>query len=161
MKIVNKLENNQTKDGHGRANDPGCFFLGLPDQERHAHEKNCQQLHFCYPPQYAAVIKDQCDINGMYGHPGRHGQTEARIPIYQGESEMQDENRKLGEVVLRNLQGASRTDTPLEVTEEKKLRVRYALWVHDGVATQEQSEAHWKKFTELPVVDLWAKPAKN
>ncbi|HEX5750263.1 MAG TPA: Hsp70 family protein [Archangium sp.] len=51
-------------------------------------------------------------------HPGRHGQTEARIPIYQGESEMQDENRKLGEVVLRNLQGASRADTPLEVTFE-------------------------------------------
>ena len=41
-----------------------------------------------------------------------------------------------------------------EVTEEKKLRVRYALWVHDGVATQEQSEAHWKKFTEMPVIDL-------
>ncbi|MFY0572104.1 Hsp70 family protein [Archangium lansingense] len=51
-------------------------------------------------------------------HPGRHGQTEARIPIYQGESELQDENRKLGEVVLRNLQGASRGDTPLEVTFE-------------------------------------------
>ncbi|WNG61756.1 Hsp70 family protein [Archangium gephyra] len=51
-------------------------------------------------------------------HPGRHGQTEARIPIFQGESEMQDENRKLGEVVLRNLQGASRSDTPLEVTFE-------------------------------------------
>jgi molecular chaperone DnaK len=51
-------------------------------------------------------------------HPGRHGQTEARIPIYQGESEMQDENRKLGEVVLRNLQGSARGDTPLEVTFE-------------------------------------------
>ncbi|MGZ3457945.1 MAG: Hsp70 family protein, partial [Archangium sp.] len=51
-------------------------------------------------------------------YPGRHGQTEARIPIYQGESELQDENRKLGEVVLRNLQGASRTETPLEVTFE-------------------------------------------
>jgi molecular chaperone DnaK len=50
--------------------------------------------------------------------PGRHGQTEARIPIYQGESELQDENRKLGEVVLRNLQAGSRGDTPLEVTFE-------------------------------------------
>ena len=52
-------------------------------------------------------------------------------------------------------------DTPVEVTEGKKLRVRYALWVHDGVPSQEQSEAHWKKFTEMPVVDLWAKPAKK
>jgi hypothetical protein len=52
-------------------------------------------------------------------------------------------------------------DTPVEVTEANKLRVRYALWVHDGVATQEQSETHWKKFTEMPVVDLWAKPAKK
>jgi hypothetical protein len=45
-------------------------------------------------------------------------------------------------------------DTPVEVTEEKKLRVRYALWVHDGVAAQEQSEAHWKNFVKLPVIDL-------
>jgi molecular chaperone DnaK len=51
-------------------------------------------------------------------YPGSHGQTEARISVYQGESDMQDENRKLGEVVLRNLQGTSRTDTPLEVTFE-------------------------------------------
>ncbi|HEX8441264.1 Hsp70 family protein, partial [Archangium sp.] len=51
-------------------------------------------------------------------YPGRHGQTEARISIYQGESDLTDENQKLGEVVLRNLQGASRTDTPLEVTFE-------------------------------------------
>jgi hypothetical protein len=52
-------------------------------------------------------------------------------------------------------------DKPMEVTEANQLRVRYALWVHDGVATQEQSETHWKKFTEMPVVDLWAKPAKK
>jgi molecular chaperone DnaK len=51
-------------------------------------------------------------------YPSSHGQTEARIPIYQGESDHQDENRKLGEVVLRNLQGSSRTETPLEVTFE-------------------------------------------
>ncbi|WNG40882.1 Hsp70 family protein [Archangium violaceum] len=51
-------------------------------------------------------------------HPSTHGQTEARIPIYQGESELQDENRKLGEVVLRDLEVGSRGDTPLEVTFE-------------------------------------------
>lgn len=50
-------------------------------------------------------------------------------------------------------------DTPVEVTREKKLRARYALWVHDGVATQEQSEQHWKVFTEMPIPDLW--PAKK
>lgn len=45
-------------------------------------------------------------------------------------------------------------DTPVEVTREKKLRVRYGLWVHDSVATQEQCEEHWKKFTSLTVADL-------
>ncbi len=45
-------------------------------------------------------------------------------------------------------------DTPVEVTREKKLRVRYGLWVHDSVATREQCEEHWKKFTSLPVADL-------
>lgn len=49
-------------------------------------------------------------------------------------------------------------DTPVEVTEATKLRVRYGLWVHDGVATQAQSEAQWKAFTELPVADLAPKP---
>lgn len=51
-------------------------------------------------------------------YPGNAGQQEARIPVYQGESEYQDENRKLGEVVLRNLHVAARSDTPLEVTFE-------------------------------------------
>lgn len=45
-------------------------------------------------------------------------------------------------------------DTPLEVTDVKKLRLRYALWVHDGVATQAESEARWVQFTQLPVADL-------
>ncbi|XXF77689.1 Hsp70 family protein [Myxococcaceae bacterium GXIMD 01537] len=51
-------------------------------------------------------------------YPGTSGQQEARIPVYQGESEYQDENRKLGEVVLKNLHVAARSDTPLEVTFE-------------------------------------------
>jgi molecular chaperone DnaK len=77
-------------------------------------------------------------------YPGSHGQTEARIPIYQGESDLQDENRKLGEVVLRNLQGSSRTDTPLEVTfelsNEGTLSVR-ALDMRTGVAESVKLEA--------------------
>lgn len=45
-------------------------------------------------------------------------------------------------------------DTPVEIAVGQKLRLRYGLWVHDGVPTKEESEAHWKKFTELPVADL-------
>ncbi|SKA99658.1 Methane oxygenase PmoA [Prosthecobacter debontii] len=45
-------------------------------------------------------------------------------------------------------------EKPIEITEAKKLRVRYALWVHDGVPTQKQSEVQWKAFVDLPVVDL-------
>jgi molecular chaperone DnaK len=77
-------------------------------------------------------------------YPGSHGQTEARIPIYQGESERQDENHKLGEVVLRNLQGASRGEVPLEVTFELSnegiLAVR-ALDVKTGLAEAVRLEA--------------------
>ena len=43
------------------------------------------------------------------------------------------------------------------VTDTSKLRVRYGLWVHDGVASLEQSEAQWKVFVELPPADLAAK----
>lgn len=53
-------------------------------------------------------------------------------------------------------------DTPVEVTEQKPLRVRYALWAHDGVTTQAQSEAQWKAFVERPVADLHPpKPTKK
>lgn len=51
-------------------------------------------------------------------------------------------------------------DEPVQVTAEKKLRVRYGLWVHDGVISREQGEAHWHRFTELPVSDL-NPPAKK
>ncbi|WP_164012669.1 Hsp70 family protein [Pyxidicoccus trucidator] len=50
--------------------------------------------------------------------PGTSGQNEARIPVYQGESEFQDENYKLGEVVLKNLHVAARGEVPLEVVFE-------------------------------------------
>ncbi len=51
-------------------------------------------------------------------YPGSSGQQEARIPVYQGESEFQDENYKLGEVVLKRLHVAARGDVPLEVVFE-------------------------------------------
>ncbi len=53
-------------------------------------------------------------------------------------------------------------DTPVEVTEAKPLRVRYGLWVHDGVPAPARSEAQWKAFTEMPVADLSpVKPVKR
>ena len=45
----------------------------------------------------------------------------------------------------------------IQVTDTEKLRVRYGLWVHDGVATQAQSEAQWQAFVALPPADFAAK----
>jgi molecular chaperone DnaK len=50
--------------------------------------------------------------------PGQAGQTRARIPIYQGENEEQDANHKLGELVLRELNGGDRASAPIEVVFE-------------------------------------------
>jgi molecular chaperone DnaK len=51
-------------------------------------------------------------------YPGRHGQTEVKIPVYQGESDYADENARLGELVLSELSGIRRSDVPIEVTFE-------------------------------------------
>lgn len=45
-------------------------------------------------------------------------------------------------------------DAPVAIAAGAKLRLRYGLWVHDGVATREQSEARWQDFAGLPVTDL-------
>jgi hypothetical protein len=45
-------------------------------------------------------------------------------------------------------------ESAIEVGEGKKLRLRYALWVHDGVTTQQRTEAIWKTFADLPLVSL-------
>jgi molecular chaperone DnaK len=50
--------------------------------------------------------------------PGRTGQTQARIPVYQGESEFTDECTKLGEVVLTDISVVNRAEVPIEVTFE-------------------------------------------
>jgi len=50
--------------------------------------------------------------------PGHTGQTEARIVIYQGESEYCDENAKLGEVRLKDLKVVDRAMAPIEVSFE-------------------------------------------
>jgi molecular chaperone DnaK len=48
--------------------------------------------------------------------PGHAGQREARITIYQGESEYCDESTKLGEVTLRDLNVVERSQTPIDVS---------------------------------------------
>jgi molecular chaperone DnaK len=50
--------------------------------------------------------------------PSQAGQTAARLPIYQGESDWADECVKLGELVLGNLTVERRADVPIEVTFE-------------------------------------------
>jgi hypothetical protein len=42
----------------------------------------------------------------------------------------------------------------IEVTDTKRLRLRYGLWVHDGVPSQAECEAQWKAFAALPPADL-------
>ncbi|MBX5484177.1 MAG: Hsp70 family protein [Myxococcaceae bacterium] len=50
--------------------------------------------------------------------PGQHGQSHVRIPIYQGDSDYQDENRKLGEVSLQHINAVDRSQAPIEVVFE-------------------------------------------
>lgn len=50
--------------------------------------------------------------------PGRTGQTQARIPVFQGESEFSDECTRLGEVVLSDINVVNRAEVPIEVTFE-------------------------------------------
>lgn len=45
-------------------------------------------------------------------------------------------------------------DESLEVTAERKLRLRYGLWVHDGVPDLEEIETQWKHFSGLPEAKL-------
>lgn len=45
-------------------------------------------------------------------------------------------------------------DGKIEVSETARLRLRYGLWAHDGIATQEQSESVWKRFVAMPLADL-------
>lgn len=48
-------------------------------------------------------------------------------------------------------------EASIEVTDTAPLRLRYGLWVHDGMASREQSESHWKSFSAMPLADLDAK----
>ncbi len=50
--------------------------------------------------------------------PNRAGQTAARIPVYQGESEWADECTRLGELVLTDLTVQNRGEVPIDVSFE-------------------------------------------
>lgn len=50
--------------------------------------------------------------------PSQAGQRDVRIPIYQGEANKAEENTKLGEVTLRDLEVIARADVPIEVSFE-------------------------------------------
>jgi molecular chaperone DnaK len=50
--------------------------------------------------------------------PNRIGQTDARMPVFQGEADYANENTRLGEVVLTDLHVERRADVPIEVTFE-------------------------------------------
>ncbi len=77
-------------------------------------------------------------------YPGHHGQTEARIPVYQGESDNAQEDARLGELVLHDLPVAQRGEVPIEVTfelsSEGTLSVR-AVDVTTGLAEGIRIEA--------------------
>ncbi len=51
-------------------------------------------------------------------------------------------------------------EAPIEVTDEKKLRLRYGLWAHDGAPARQEAEARWQQFAEMPLAGL-APPAKK
>ena len=38
----------------------------------------------------------------------------------------------------------------LEVTRDQPLRLRYGLWIHDGVVSRDAADAVWKSFAESP-----------
>jgi molecular chaperone DnaK len=80
--------------------------------------------------------------------PGRIGQTEARIPIFQGEGDKVEECSKLGELSLKDLQGGHRADHPIEVTFE--LTVDGTLSVHaKDIATGQERSIRIDARTEL------------
>lgn len=85
--------------------------------------------------------------------PSSHGQTEVRIPVYQGESETVDGSAKLGELVLKDLQNSSRDATPLEVVFELSSEATLTVRVTDlttGLAEAVRLEAR----TNLPVNEV-------
>ena len=49
-------------------------------------------------------------------------------------------------------------DNPIEVNDATPLRVRWGLWVHEGVPSQVQCQAKWQTFSQMPSADMGLKP---
>jgi len=45
-------------------------------------------------------------------------------------------------------------EAPIEVTDTNRLRLRYGLWIHDGVTTKDQCDAQWQTFAALPLAEM-------
>ncbi len=45
-------------------------------------------------------------------------------------------------------------DKPIEITKDKPLRVRYALYMHRGLPPLERIDAQWSAFIKLPLPEL-------
>src|SRR6185295_9822109 len=71
--------------------------------------------------------------------PGRMGQTEARIPVFQGEGDKVVDCSKLGELSLKDLQGGARADSPIEVTFEVTVDGTISVHARDITTGQERS----------------------
>jgi len=71
--------------------------------------------------------------------PGRMGQTEARIPVFQGEGDKVVDCSKLGELSLKDLQGGARADSPIEVTFELTVDGTISVHARDITTGQERS----------------------
>lgn len=49
-------------------------------------------------------------------------------------------------------------ENPVEVNDTTPLRVRWGLWIHEGVPDQAKCEAMWQTFSAMPFPDLAKKP---
>lgn len=88
--------------------------------------------------------------------PSRSGQKEARIAIFQGESDSQQGNARLGEVVLKELDARSRGESPIEVSfdlsSEGTLSVRVldvSTGLGDALRIESRTELSGKEVERL------------
>ena len=42
-------------------------------------------------------------------------------------------------------------ESPIEVSSDKPLQVRYGFWIHDGIVKKEECEERWNDFQKMPV----------
>jgi hypothetical protein len=42
-------------------------------------------------------------------------------------------------------------ESPIEVSSDKPLQVRYGFWIHDGIVKQDECEEKWNDFQKMPI----------